>query len=343
MVKAFVTGGYFDTSGEGVLWEIDLAEESAEVVLRWTPPESLRVPAKGFAGGSLGEDGLLYACAHTAVVRIDPLAGKVTGTLHQPCMNDLHHVACFDGRLWVANTGLGAVDVFGYDGRFHGSHALLPAWANARRIGGADPESFEVVADPGWSGAAPGSWSGGGGDDGYHAPDRQAAPFHRLKVRDHLHVNHVVRVGERTLATCFGDGTLRDLRAFEVIARFDGSYLHDGVAIDDEVWLTAIDGSVFGLDAATLRPRRRFAVFDTGHHGWCRGLAVTPEHLLVGMTEVRAGRLPRHRWSDRAPEGSETCVLLLDREDGRLLARIDLTDHERHAKIYSVLPTGLHR
>jgi hypothetical protein len=53
---------------------------------------------------------------------------------------------------------------------------------------------------------------------------------------------------------------------------------------------------------------------------------------------VRRGRLPRHRWADRDPEGSETSVLLLDRQDGRLLSRVDLSDEARHTKLYSVLP-----
>ena len=144
-MKALVTGGYFDHGGDGVVWLVDLATERAEVLLRWTPPAHLHVPTKGFAGGSLGADGLLYVAAHAAVLRVDPLRAEVTGVLHQPCMNDLHHVAAFDDRLHVSNTGLGAVDVLDLDGRFLGSHALLPAWANARRIQGDD---FPAEAPP---------------------------------------------------------------------------------------------------------------------------------------------------------------------------------------------------
>lgn len=337
-MKALVTGGYFDEGGDGVVWLVDLERERAEVLLRWPPPEHLHVPTKGFAGGSLGGDGLLYVAAHAAVVRIDPGRAAVTGVLHQPCMNDLHHVAAVVDRLYVANTGLGAVDVLGLDGRFLGSHALLPAWANARRISGDDLSADAPPVPPGWSGLPPGPWPEVHPDDGYHASDRRSAPFHRLKVPDHLHVNHVARLGDRLITTCFADGALRDLRGFDVVAQLDGHFLHDGVAHGDGFWLTAIDGSVIELDASTLRERRRIDTFATGHHGWCRGLAVTEDHLAVGLTEVRRHRLPRHRWADRDPEGSETSVLLLDREDGRLLARVDLTDEVRHAKLYSVLP-----
>lgn len=338
-MKALVTGGYFDDRGGGVVWEIDLAAERAQIAVRWEAPAHLHVPGKGFAGGSLGSDGALYVAAHAAVVRIDVEAGRVSGVLHQPCMNDLHHVEVHGDRLYVANTGLGAVDVLDLDGRFLGSHAMLPGWVNARRIGGEDPGNWDETLNAGWSGAPPPAWPVAAADDGYHASDRTNAPFHRLKVRDHLHVNHVTFDGDRMLATCFGDGTLRDLGRLDVVFSRAASFLHDGLLHGDALWLTAIDGTLLELDRSTLTVRRSLDAFQTGHHGWCRGLAAAEDYLLVGLTEVRAGRLPRHRWADREPEGSETSVLLLDRADGRLLARVDLTDRERHSKLYSIIPS----
>jgi hypothetical protein len=337
-VKALVTGGYFDRGGDGVVWLVDFTTGRADVLLRWMPPAHLHVPTKGFGGGSLGPDGLLYVAAHAAVVRIDPRRAEVTGLLHQPCMNDLHHVAALGDRLYVANTGLGAVDVISHDGQFLGSHALLPAWANARRMGGDDFPSEAPPVRPGWSGESPEQWAVMTDDDGYHATDRHHAPFHQLKVRDHLHLNHVAELDGRLLATCFADGSLRDLRDFSVVARFEGKFLHDGVACGDALWLTAIDGSLIELDATTVCERRRLDTFATGHHGWCRGLAVTDDHLAVGLTQVRRGRPSRHPWSDANPDASETSVLLLDRRDGRLISRVNLTDEARHSKLYSVLP-----
>jgi sugar lactone lactonase YvrE len=79
-------------------------------------------PTKGFAGGSLADDGTLYVAAHAAVARVDPETATVTGVLHQPCMNDLHHVAALGERLFVSNTGLGAVDVL--DRRRYASSAV---------------------------------------------------------------------------------------------------------------------------------------------------------------------------------------------------------------------------
>jgi hypothetical protein len=158
-------------------------------------------------------------------------------------------------------------------------------------------------------------------------------------VPDHLHVNHVAAVGDRLLATCFADGTLRDLRTFEVAARLPGAFLHDGIVHDERC------GSRRSTARSSSSTRTRSSSGDGSRRSapaTSVGVGASPSatrHLLVGLTEVRRGRLPRHRWAEREPEGSETSVLLLDRADGRLLARVDLSDAARHSKLYSVLPT----
>ncbi|WP_147448628.1 hypothetical protein [Corallococcus terminator] len=343
-LKFLVTGGYFDSSGEGVVWHVDLEREQAESFIRWLPPEHLNVPRKGFAGGCRASDGHLYVAAHCAVVRIDPSRAEVSGVLHQPSFNDIHHVAESSGRLYIANTGLDAVDLLDLEGRFIGSHALLPAWANHRRMSGQDPARWDEVLNPGWSGEIPAPWPPRQTGDGYHdlGPRRGDMPFARLKVPDHLHPNHVSPTSKQTLVTCLDDGTVRDLRTFETVLTLTGMNPHDGFLAADTFWLTTIDGRVH---AAPMRDGRvagetkvRCRVFETGHAGWCRGLWTDGHLLVVGLTELRRNRMPRYRWADREPEGTETSVLLFELSEGRLLARVELTDRERHSKIYSILP-----
>lgn len=339
MVRALVTGGFYDAGGDGVVWHVDFKEERCEEFLRWEPPAHLRVARKGFAGASLDSDGTLFVAAHAAVVRIDVGRASVSGVLHQPSMNDLHHVGLDGDRLLVANTGLSAVDVIDRGGEFLGSYSLLPTWANVRRFEGeslpSEPRDVTVSA---WTGAPPTPWLDGDTEvEAYYSRHRRTRPFHEQKVRDHLHVNHAVSTRGRIVATCFADGSLRDLARFEVLWQMPGAYLHDGVVDGGGLWISAIDGTLLELDEITLEERRRLSVFESGHAGWCRGLALTDSHILVGLTEVRADRLPKHRWADREPDGTETSVLLLDRADGRLLARVDLTDLARHSKIYGIL------
>jgi hypothetical protein len=349
-MKFLATGGYFDDTGECVIHEVDLDRGQARPWLRYQPPAHLECPTKGFAGGSRSaRDGSLFVAAHAFVARIDPKQAQVDGLLHQPCLNDLHHVAVQahgdDERLWIANTGLGSVEVFDLHGCFLGSHAMLPAWVNARRMQGTQaPARWSEVLECGWEGTDRARWqkhmpSG----DRYHTPATQlgSKAFHQSKVRDHLHPNHVGFLDGRPLATCLYDGTVRDLTSFAPVAQLVGGFPHDGLTRPDGFWLTTIDGLVHRLDAAK-RPMVAMESWDipalTGHYGWCRGLWVDAQHIVVGMTEVRQGRLPRHRWSERPPTGSETSVLCVDRNSGGLVARVDLTDTLRHHKIYSLIP-----
>src|SRR5207253_3861247 len=107
--------------GFGRIAAVDLERETAEIVLEWVPPPSLRTSGKGFLGlawlGAPGKSDLIV-CAHAGLCRIDPKTWTVGGVLHQPCMNDLHHVAVHDGRLLVTNTGLDRIDVFEMSGQF---------------------------------------------------------------------------------------------------------------------------------------------------------------------------------------------------------------------------------
>lgn len=339
-----VTGGYFDTSGEGITWHVDLERERVEPFVRWAPPAHLHVPRKGFAGGCRASDGQLYVAAHCALVRIDVSRARVSGVLHQPSFNDLHHVAVSDRHLFISNTGLGTVDIHDLEGHFVGSHALLPAWVNHRRMAGEDPPHWSDVLSPGWDGSEPEPWARPREEDGYHdlGQQRRDTPFARLKVPDHLHPNHVCVTPKQTLVTCLYDGTVRDLRTFETVQHLPDTHPHDGFIAAGAFWTTSIDGRV---RVAPLREGRvtgvaevRLSVFDTGHAGWCRGLWTDGRLLVVGLTELRQGRMPRYRWADRPPEGTETSLLLFELSDGRLLARADLTDRERHSKLYSILP-----
>lgn len=344
-MKLLVTGGYYDDSGECVVFLVDFSTGRAEEWLRFLPPEHLRVPTKGFSGGTASPAGdYLYVAAHAFVARIDIRRALMDGLLHHPCFNDLHHVAIdpHRERLWISNTGLGTVDIVDLEGVFVGSHAMLPAWVNARRIGGESPPSWSSVLDPGWAGASPPAWPSALESDAYYTSTEALArlPFHQTKVRDYLHPNHVGFFNGRPMVTCLYDGGVRDLAVFATVAQLTGEYPHDGQSWDGLFWLTTIDGQVVCLDLSNEQGRtvQRWTVSAaTGHYGWCRGLLVHDERLFIGLTEVRDGRLPKHRWSDLPPRGSETSVLCIDRATGRLLDRVEMTDRRRHLKIYSLI------
>ena len=89
--------------GFGRVAAVDLDREYAEIVFEWLPPPGLRTSGKGFLGiawlGAPAKSHLI-ACAHAALCRIDARSWTATGVLHQPCMNDLHHVTVHMNGCW---------------------------------------------------------------------------------------------------------------------------------------------------------------------------------------------------------------------------------------------------
>jgi hypothetical protein len=106
-------------------------------------------------------------------------------------------------------------------------------------------------------------------------------------------VNHVVEWRGRRLATRGTRGDLLDLDTGVTFPVAD-VVIHDGTpGPDGLLWVTAVDGRLFGLDA-TGRVARAVAVpppDTTGEPlGWCRGLAFSEGLVWVGFTRIRATR-----------------------------------------------------
>src|SRR5258708_7840855 len=232
--------------GFGRIAVVDLERESAEIVLEWVPPPSLRTSGKGFLGlawlGAPGQSDVI-ACAHAGLCRIDPATWTVPGVLHQPCMNDLHHVAVHDGRLLVANTGLDRVDAFEMSGQFVGGWDLSPAWIAAQRLGGRNP------SHAGWTDALQRGWQPGSGmldDEPFPANLEDAAsrslPFPTRKTRHFVHPNHITMLGSRPLVSRFLDRSIQDLADWSLAIPETPGYPHDGEIDGDCFWITCTTG-----------------------------------------------------------------------------------------------------
>jgi hypothetical protein len=346
-VRFLVTVGYFDASGEGRLVEIDFERGTQTTRLAYAPPEPLRVAEKGFTGavwsGSPGAS-TLFVCGASAVYQVDPKSWTITAIWHQRCMNDLHHVAVTKERVYVVNTGLEAIDVFSLDGLFLGSHALHPGWLSAARQDGFSParDVLPALLDARWPPHTTETLTQEASVADYYAPPDAsgALSFSRRKVRDYAHPNHVAALDGQVLVTRLLDRAVDDVTTFRRVIADAPGLPHDGLVDGDRFWITCVNGLAVAYaierGRVTGREIERLDVFAAGHTGWCRGLALTRDYLVVGLTSIR--RMPRYRWCERPFEETETSVLCVERATGRLAGRIELEDGGRHPKIFSVLP-----
>jgi len=156
-LKIWVTGGYFDDSGECFVKEIDIFKKTESDIIRYTPPNNLLVPKKGFTGATwMGEPAKshLLVCGFSSLYRFSPPKWQLTGILHQPCMNDLHHVSVYNQKIYVVNTGLESIDIFNEEGFFIGSYSFHPAWLNRKRQNGKTPsdKNWKLLLNVGWEG-----------------------------------------------------------------------------------------------------------------------------------------------------------------------------------------------
>lgn len=340
-MKVMVTMGWFDDSGACAIVEVDLDSERAESVLHFAPPADLRVPGKGFTGArwDRADANRMYVCGFNAVYGVDTSRWCVDGALHTPCMNDLHDVEVDGDRLLVVNTGLDSVEVFSRDGQYLGGYTAQPAWLAAKKLEGISPsrETWTQLLRPGWTAGAVEASPGTPVGSYYDRPGERE--FHRRKVRDYVHPNHIAVVGDQVLVTRLRDSSVMDVTRQQVVIADTPGHPHDGQAVGPTFWVTCVDGIVVGYaieeGRVTGRQTELIDVRQSGHFGWCRGLHVTDDVIVVGLTEVR--RSPGHRWRGGERAATETSVLALDRASGAVMARVQLTDRERHSKVFGIV------
>lgn len=342
-MKFWVTMGYYDDGADGRIVELDCTSRSIVERVHFQPPAAGAVPGRGFTGGTwMGPAGAsdYLVCSATAVHRIDGHTKQIVGSLSLPSFNDLHGVAVHDRRIYVVNTGLDCIDVFDLSGRFVGTHSFESAWLAAQRQRGVYPSrvDWDRLQQRGWRTQAGPENDRVTADSqlGQYYSQNTELPFARRKVRDHVHPNHICFFAGRALVTSLARRAVIDLATFARIAQ-PSSPPHDGQIVDDQLWLTAIDGHVECYEARAARfelVRRIDVSAATGIFGWCRGLWVGDEHIAVGFTEIRQRQ--RYAW-ERAPWNSTmTAVVVVAQADSRLLHLFDLTDRARHSKVYTI-------
>jgi len=346
-MKILATLGDFSRV-QGQLVLVDLLQGTWEIVLDYLPPSHLQVYGKGFTGavwtGKPGTSDLLV-CGYSAVFRVNPNHWCVTEILHRPDMNDLHHLAIAGEQLYIANTGLDRIDCYLMNGGYLGGYDLIPAWLGLKRqdIPQHSPEDCFAIQQLAWTEEAPQSSQAHiSSSDAYYQKEVETQPpFHRRRVRDCIHPNHLSCFGQQLLVTRFRDRCVQDLRNWRIVIDDLPGYPHDGFVQDGRFWLTTTNGYLlaYAVDAlgVTNQLVMQIALFDRfGHTGWCRGLLVTEDYFIVALTGIYERKIVR--WCDRITEQTETSILLIRRNDLSLCTRVNMESVSKQPKIFTLLP-----
>lgn len=268
----------------------------------------LSVHGKGFTGGCFVEQGRLIVCGFNALYVVDVPSLKVVETVASTRWNDLHHVCAHRGRLWLANTGHDRVEVVGFDGALYETHTLK-----------ATAQLLPDVSDP------------------YYQQDERL-PIHRRKLIDQVHPNYLYVDDERALVTRFACRQVEDLYTRQIVIAQTPGAPHDARVIDGALWLSCTNGIIcrYTYDGAQYVLCARYHIFElSGRLGWCRGLSICGDLMLVGLTRIT--RMPKVRWGDWPFAQTTTSLVLIDWRREQLISILSLDALAGHPKVFDLL------
>lgn len=342
-LKVWVTGGYFDKTGECFVREIDILKKIKSDVIRFTPPVNLLVPQKGFTGANWVEKpgrSDLLVCGFCSIFRFSPPDWKLSGILHQPCMNDLHHVAIYDQKIYIVNTGLESIDIFSILGSYQGSYSFHPAWLNKERQNGITPskdiKEWQSLLKIGWQKKRSFSIIDQAPSEDYYHSDEIF--FHKKKLKDYVHLNHVSILPKQILATSLSHKCVYDVCKFNKVIDQIPGFPHDGIVHNDNFWITCVDGTIVAYKINNGNVTNKIVyvknIFEhTENRGWCRGIMIQDNYIIIGITKLH--NTTQHYWSSFPHNLTKTGIICWDYYNNKESEFVDLSDEK--SKIFSII------
>ena len=267
--------------------------------LAWDSPleaMSSREADQEFTAASWTSDGLLLQPTHTELLWVDPQSLSVVRRMSHPLMYGVHS-ACErpDGGLALSAAGNQMVLCFDKDGVFERGHYLGE---------GTVEEAFPGVTD--------------------------FRRLHHDALKPHaFHPNHVAHWGGDLWVTCFETHSVHGLLHGGAIDL--GGIPHDGRLRDGLVWFTRVDGQVIALDPVTRSVAEQYdlqVLSGTRRRlGWCRGVDVRGDTVVVGMTTLRSTTHREvARWLLQGEAGRKlpTRLVVLDRGTGQIVREVPI-------------------
>lgn len=311
-VSRFVRRDEWTAFEKAVLLELDTESGQTRVVLEYEgDPAHVPVldPSHIFKAAAWDGDRVLL-CTQTEVLVFDPSAERIVEVISHPCFNDVHHVTRLAGRIHVVCTGLDAVAVLDDAGAIAELHSVT---------GSGVWERFDESID-----------------------------YRRVATtKPHAaHPNYVFEAAGRIWVGRFEQGDAWPLDGDGDPFPVSEDPIHDGVPSGDEVWFTRVSGGLIGVDARSGETTSHVDLnaFSTDPGvplGWCRGLAIEDDRMLVGFSRLRPTLFKQNlgwlRGALKRPEPEPTRVCAYDIEGGRLLQTWPI-EQAGISAVFSILP-----
>lgn len=334
---------FFGNSVNSKLLNINLNTGKVTELLDFFPEKSLQVSNKGFTRIDWHSfQKLYYIAGFNFILKVSPHNWKIIDIWNFPDWNDIHDIKIFGNLIYIANTGKESIDIISDKGIYLNSFDFHPLWINEKRFNGMqiDIEALKLNNDLTIKANRPSLEAQL--VEPYFSESGKELPFLGKKLIDCYHINHICKTKYQTLVTLFMQKQIFDLNSMEVVITNLKSHPHDGFIFQDEFWITCVDGNIFCYKIinrlVTNELKYHYDIFAlTGHTGWCRGLWVTRDYLIIGLTQIQVGKMPESRWSGYPVEKTETSILLFDRKTEKLLSFVDLSCKEG-SKVFGFYP-----
>lgn len=238
----------------------------------------------------------IFLCTKTEVLIYSQMERRIIHSFSHPLMNDVHHVVCRDGTVYVVSTGIDAVLCF-------------------------DEKTFELVNL---------HYLGEGRFEDKFSYEKDYRLVESLKPHE-IHPNYVFFFNNDLYVTRFHKSDclrIKDRKPFPLAS----TPVHDGVLFGDRLYFTAVDGQLIVTDLES-KVCTNFNELrgESGPLGWCRGvLPLDSRRVLVGYSVLRTTRFRENiKWayskvSSRPYSALPTRLDLYDLEKGKLLREIRL-------------------
>jgi hypothetical protein len=144
----------------------------------------------------------------------------------------------------------------------------------------------------------------------------------------------------RPLVTRFLDRSIQDLADWSFPVLETPGHPHDGEVHGDCFWITCTAGLIVAYEIEngrlTSREAERIDIpARIGRRGWCRGLIVKDDLIVVSLTTMQY--MPPFGWPYPDFNDTETSILAIDRRTLKLVARVDLQNIGQLPKLFGLI------